>query len=70
LYYADFNLINENYKTIKLNVGQYYKVQLAFIDTLSSDKEQIGDYSSIGILKYTKKPKVEILNLDKNYYSS
>lgn len=68
LYYAEFNLISKIYKEIKLNVGQYYKIQIAFVDTKNND--QIGFYSSIGIIKYTTKPKAEIINLNKNYYSS
>jgi len=40
----------------KLIVGNFYKVQLAYIDKDSI----VGYYSTIGIVKYTAKPRVEI----------
>ena len=40
----------------KLIIGNFYKVQLAYID-----KDGIvGYYSTVGIIKYTAKPRVEI----------
>lgn len=47
-----------------LKVGQFYKVQIAYI---GADKTHtIGYYSSVGIVKYTSKPKVYIDKLEKN----
>ena len=40
----------------KLIVGQFYKIQLAYID----QTDTIGYYSTVGIIKYTAKPSVEI----------
>jgi hypothetical protein len=42
-----------------LNIGQFYKLQLAFIN---ADGE-IGYYSTVGIIKYTTAPVVTIANL-------
>jgi hypothetical protein len=44
---------------LNLTLGQYYKVQLAFIDTTST----VGYYSSTAIAKYTAKPLVYINGL-------
>ena len=44
-----------------LNIGQFYKVQLAFINL----EGEIGYYSTVGVIKYTTKPVVEIANLKK-----
>ena len=40
----------------KLIIGNFYKVQLAYVDKDSI----VGYYSTIGIVKYTAKPRVEI----------
>lgn len=40
-------------------IGQFYKCQLAYIDT----DDVVGYYSTVGIIKYTTKPKVSILTL-------
>ena len=40
-------------------LGQYYKLQLAFI---GSDHE-VGYYSTVGVIKYTSEPKLEISGL-------
>ena len=40
--------------------NQYYRVQLAFVDT----NDEIGYYSSVGIIKCVAKPTVEIVNYD------
>ena len=40
-------------------VGQFYKCQLAYIDT----NDVVGYYSTVGVIKYTTKPKVSILTL-------
>lgn len=40
----------------KLRLGQYYKLQMAYID----NTDTVGQYSTVGIIKYTSKPKIEI----------
>lgn len=40
-------------------IGQFYKCQLAYIDT----DDVVGYYSTVGVIKYTTKPKVSILTL-------
>ena len=45
--------------TVKLNPGQFYKIQLAYID----NSGVVGNYSTIGVVKYTTEP---ILKLDNN----
>ena len=40
-------------------IGQFYKCQLAYIDT----DNVVGYYSTVGVIKYTTKPKVNILTL-------
>ena len=49
--------LNENMLS-KLTVGQFYKVQIAYI---SSDA--IGYYSTVGVVKYTTEPSMEIAGL-------
>ena len=39
-----------------LKIGQFYKVQMAYIDT----NGEVGYYSTVGIIKYTSKPIVKI----------
>ena len=41
------------------NVGQYYKIQLAYIN----NENQVGYYSTIGVIKCTRRPTVEIAGL-------
>lgn len=54
--HAAFDTVtNEVYK--KFNVGQYYKVQLAYISSVG-----VGYYSTVGVIKYTTKPDVYIEN--------
>lgn len=50
----------------KLNVGQYYKVQLAYLFPAeeSSYWAQEGYYSTIAVIKYTTKPEIKINNLN------
>ena len=52
----DISAIKESF----LKEGQYYKVQLAYID----EDMQIGYYSTVGVVKYTIQPTVFIDNLD------
>ena len=54
-YHAYFELNNE----ISLEIGQYYKAQIAYIDK----EDNIGYYSTIGVFKYTAKPNLIISNL-------
>ena len=54
-----FNLSNIKNK---INKGQYYKIQIAYIDK----QNVVGYYSTLGIVKYTTKPKISIVGLDKN----
>ena len=42
-----------------IKIGQYYKVQLAYIDS----EGQVGYYSTIGVVKYTCRPHIEIAGL-------
>ena len=51
-----FFTINETLLTI----GQYYKIQLAYKD----QNDEIGYYSSVGIIKYTSQPTVKIKPLN------
>ena len=51
-YYVKFDI--KGYKD-KLTVGQHYKVQIAYIGS-----DGVGYYSTVGIIKYTEKPKVSI----------
>ena len=52
--WAQFDVSNLN-----LAEGFFYKIQIAYIDK----EGVIGYYSSVGLVKYTKEPKVSILNL-------
>lgn len=45
---------------LNLTIGQFYKVQLAFIDNTST----VGYYSNTAVAKYTTKPLVEISGLN------
>jgi hypothetical protein len=57
--YVDFNIrLDDTYKLFK--VGQYYKVQLAYIHPSG----QIGYYSTVGVIKYTTEPTVSIENFE------
>lgn len=40
-----------------LNIGQFYKIQIAYVDTANI----IGYYSTVGIVKYTSDPTISIL---------
>lgn len=56
-----------NYKIPKLNdlefkIGQYYKIQLAYID----EEGIVGYYSTVGVVKCTSQPTVEIDNFNVN----
>ena len=49
----------------KLNIGQHYKVQLAYINR-DSEGQLVGYYSTIGVIKYTAEPQVYIEGLTSN----
>ena len=71
-YYARFevkDLYSSTLDSKKLTPGQYYKIQIAYV---RKDTNEIGYYSSVGTIKCTSEPKVEILNIDNNskYYGS
>jgi hypothetical protein len=59
-YYAIFELTGK----FKPNLGQYYKVQVAYVDKIG----EVGYYSTIGSIKYTSYPNLTIPGLDKNFY--
>ena len=40
-----------------LNIGQFYKIQIAYVDTANI----IGHYSTVGVVKYTSDPTISIL---------
>lgn len=54
---ARFEINKEKYK-----VGQYYKIQLAYVT--EDGTEVVGFYSATGIFKYTSKPVVSIKGLE------
>lgn len=55
---AIFTFSNELSK--KLSIGQFYKVQIAYVGI-----DGPGYYSTVGVVKYTSEPKVDIENLNK-----
>jgi hypothetical protein len=59
-YYAIFTLGG----SFQPNLGQYYKVQVAYVDKNS----EIGYYSSVGTIKYTSYPNLTIPGLETNFY--
>ena len=59
-YYAIFTL-SGSFQPI---LGQYYKVQVAYVDKNS----EIGYYSSVGTIKYTSYPNLTIPGLETNFY--
>lgn len=57
--YVNFNIRNNDvYKLF--NVGQYYKVQLAY----ATAPGEPGYYSTVGVIKYTTQPTVSIQNFE------
>lgn len=57
----------------KFNIGQYYKVQLAFGSSVDEKDESriVPDYfSTVGVIKYTTRPIVEVkIENENNFYS-
>ena len=45
---------------LKLNIGQYYKIQMAYVNKSG----EVGYYSTVGVVKYTSKPEVSIEGLE------
>lgn len=74
-YYAVFDLkaakTQDNVK-LELNPGQYYKVQIAFVrrSYIDGDPGQTGYFSSVGVIKCTTYPIMEIPSLTNNYYGN
>lgn len=60
-YYALFSCSENGFTP---NLGQFYKIQVAYVDKLS----EIGYYSSVGTIKYTSVPSLEIPGLTANFY--
>lgn len=52
---VDFDVTN----VTGLNLGQYYKVQMAYIN----QNNEVGYFSTVGVAKYTAQPQVSIKNL-------
>lgn len=44
----------------ELKAGEFYKVQIAYVKNVDTTSQQIGIYSTIGVVKYTTMPVVEI----------
>ena len=61
----DLTTIDVNDK-FKLKIGSFYKAQLAYVDS----KGEVGNYSTVGIIKYTTRPNVSILNLSTSRVNS
>lgn len=60
----DRSIVSFNIKDANLTIGSFYKIQMAY---RSSDEDKtIGYFSTVGIIKYTAKPKVYISNLENN----
>lgn len=60
-YYALFSCSENKFTP---NLGQYYKIQVAYVDKI----QEIGYYSSVGTIKYTSIPNLEIPGLSTNFY--
>ena len=54
--------------TDKLNIGSYYKIQIAYHDSLESNSNPIGAWSYAGIIKYTSKPSIDLKTDGANHY--
>lgn len=62
-YFASFENEKENNQIAALNIGQYYKVQIAYVNG-----NEIGYYSPVGTFKRTTLPSVSIPALVNNFY--
>lgn len=62
---AIFNIYGDYYEATfdvgeeVLNVGQHYKIQLAFVNG-EGEEATVGHYSSVGVFKYTATPTISI----------
>lgn len=71
-YYVKFNVTNNfldptiTTQKEKFIVGNFYKIQMAYID----NNNNIGYFSTVSIVKYTTKPEVYIQNLEENIENS
>ena len=52
--------IKNNFK-----IGRFYKAQLAYINT----ENEVGFYSTVGVIKYTAMPQLSINSLEQGYYN-
>lgn len=59
--FISFSLSTDETLKGKLKIGQYYKIQLAYIDEIG----EVGHYSTVGVIKYTSEPKISIDGLVK-----
>lgn len=57
--YATFYVTSD-----KMRVGQFYKLQIAYIIRSSKDKTTTSQYSSAGVAKFTTKPNLGIQNFE------
>ena len=65
----DNNNNNNNEENIlnKIHIGQFLKIQLAYYKQGENNAPEIGYYSTVGIIKYTAKPKVYLKSFSENY---
>ena len=54
----------------KFRVGQFYKVQIAYIREDGTEKGEIGYYSTAAVTKYTSKPNLYIYNVEQGPINS
>ena len=68
-----YSAVFSNLSHLNLRVGQYYKIQLAYIgrelDPVTG-QYLVGYYSTAGIIKKTSKPTLSIPSLDNNLFYS
>ena len=65
--FADFSIPEEDDKWVEeIQVGQYYKAQIAFSNTKDDVTYETGYYSSVGIIKCIEQPQCQIQNLTDN----
>lgn len=57
----DFDSMEAYFTITGLKVGQYYKLQMAYVD---NDDGAVGYYSTVGVVKYTSSPVVSISGLE------
>lgn len=55
-------------ESFNLKIGQYYKIQIAYIGKKDLE-EVVGYYSSTGIIKKTAEPEISILGLEESLFS-